>query len=136
MKILFLLLASAMQTVAWSQNWIDSYSDESVSIQHTKINYVSASDGIHHERIIFKYVNRTDEDIQLSFDRKVSYNLEELAESPERTFEVLIPANTTMTYGDDKKHDKTFYIFSADMKGTIKQKLSGFEVINVEYKQK
>ena len=133
MKILFILLASAMQTVAWSQNWIDSYNDESVSIQYTKINYESVSDGIHHERIIFKYVNHTDEDIQLSFDRKVSYNLAKLSDSPERTFEVLIPANTTMTYGDDKKYDKTYYIFSSDHKGTIKQKLSGFEVINVEY---
>ena len=134
MKTLLILLATTMQTVAWSQNWVDSYNDESITIKHTKIDYESTSDGIHHERIVFSYSNHTNQDIQLSFDRKMAYNQEELPNSPERSFEVIIPANSTIAFGDDNKYDKTYYIFSKDLKGTIKRQLSSFELINVEYK--
>jgi hypothetical protein len=133
MKILFILFALAMQTAAWSQNWIDSYNDASISIKVSKIDYESVSDGIHHERIIFSYSNHTDQVLHLTFDRKIAYNLEELPQSPERSFELVIPANSTLSYGEENKYDKTYYVFSKDLKGTIKKQLSGFEIINVEY---
>ncbi len=133
MKTLFLLLATFMQTIAWSQNWIDSYNDASISIKHSKIDYENTSDGIHHERVIFSYTNHTDQDLILSFERKIAYNLEELPSSPERSFELVIPANSTLSYNSDNQRDKAYYIFSNDLKGTIKKQLSGFELINIEY---
>ena len=136
MKILLLLLATAMQTAAWSQNWIESYSDASISIQYTKIDFESPSDGIHHERFIFRYVNHTNQNLHLTFGRNISYNGEELAASSERTFELVLPAGSTISYDDSKKYDKTYYIFSRDHKETIQRKLSVFECINIEYEQK
>lgn len=133
MKTLLILLVTVVQTIAWSQNWIDSYTDESITVKHSKIDYESTSDGIHHERVIFSYTNHTDQDLRLSFERKISYNLEELSYSPERSFELVIPANSTISYSDDNQRNKIYYIFSNDLKGTIKKQLSGFELINIEY---
>jgi len=134
MKKLSILLALIMQTVAFSQDWVESYKDQSVSIEFSKITYESPSDGINHERLIFRYTNLTAENFTLSFDRKIAYNGVELPLSDERAFALSIPANTYVEYTEAEKNNKLFYLFVSDNKGTITKKLSDFKFINIETK--
>ena len=134
MKILSLLLVSMMQLVAFSQNWTESYKDESVQIEHSKITYESQSDGINHERLVFKYVNLTDNDLTLKFDRVIAYDGVELSSSAERTFSIALPAKSSIVYSEEEKYNKLFYLFVSDNKGTIKRRLSDFKIINIETK--
>jgi len=134
MKILSILLATALQFGAWSQDWMESYKDASLSIEHSKITYESPSDGLNHERLIFRYINLTSSELSINFDRKIAYDGVELSSSPERNFSIFIPANSILSYTDEEKHNKLFYVFLSDNKGTIKKKLSGFEFLNIEIK--
>lgn len=134
MKILSILLAITVQFCAWSQDWVESYNDQSVSIEFSKITYESPYDGINHERLIFKYTNLTSENLTLSFDRKIAYDGVELPLSDERAFTLALPANTSVEYTEAEKHNKLFYLFVSDNKGTIKKKLSDFNFINIETK--
>lgn len=134
MKILSILLATTLQFGAWSQDWMESYKDASISIEYSKITYDSPSDGINHERLIFKYENFTNQEVTIDFSRKVAYDGVELSNSQERTFSIVLPANSTLKYSDEVTHNKLYYVFVSDNKGTIKKKLSGFEILNIEIK--
>lgn len=134
MKKLLLLLVATIHLSAFSQDWMESYGDENILIEYSNFDYTSPSDGIEHTRIIFRYTNRTNEVIDLNFSRKLSYDLQPLEDSPERVIEVNIPANSMVEYDIIKANDKTFYIFSKDKKGTIKKRLTSFEIVNVEIK--
>lgn len=134
MKILSILLATTLQFIAWSQDWMESYKDASILIEYSKITYDSPSHGINHERLIFRYTNLTSDELSFDFDRKIAYDGIELSNSQERKFSIVIPANSIMEYSDDVKHNKLYYVFISDNKGTIKRKLSGFEFTNIEIK--
>lgn len=123
-----------MHSIAFSQEWNESYRDAFVLIEFSKINYVNESDGINHERLIFKYTNLTDDDLSISFDRKIAYDGVELPLSDERKFSIYLPSNSSITYSEKEKYNKLFYIFVSDNKGTIKRRLSNFEIINIEIK--
>lgn len=123
-----------MQYVAFSQDWNETYRDESILIEFSKITYLNPSDGINHERLVFKYTNLTSADLTISFDRKIAYDGVELPLSDERKFNVLIPSNSSVSYSEKEKYNKLFYLFVADNKGTIKRRLSNFEIINIEKK--
>lgn len=134
MKRLLLLIAVLFHISAWSQDWMESYSDQNISIEYTKVDYIKPSDGIEHSRIIFRYINKTNDAVTVAFGRKVSYDLMEMDDSPEREYQVTIPANSALEYGPEHAYDKTFYLFNNDKKGTIKKRLSGFEIVKVELK--
>lgn len=134
MKTLSVLLVSMMQMVAFSQEWIESYKDESISIEFSKTIFESPSDGINHERFIFRYTNFTNQNLNLKFNRKVVYDGIELPASDERSFEVNLPAKSTTSYTEQEKYNKVFYLFVSDINGIIKKKLTDFEIINIETK--
>jgi len=121
-----------MSFFSFSQEWMQSYSDENVLIEYTKFDYNSPADGIEHTRVIFRYTNKTDTVIDLSVSRRVSYDLQAMEDSPERVFKISIPPYAIVEYDVTKVNDKSFYLFSKDKKGTIKKRLTGFEIVKVE----
>ena len=125
-----------MQMSAFSQDWIESFKDESVSIEISKITHESPSDGISHERLIFKYVNLTENNLEINYSRKVAYDGQDLPNSQEREFQITVPSHGFIEYDDSKNHNKLFYQFISDNKGTISKKLTGFEITNIEYEVK
>ena len=125
MKILSILLAITLQFSAWSQDWMESYKDASCLIEYSKITYEDPSYGMNHERLVFRYVNLTSQEITIDFDRKIAYDGVDLSNSQERTFTIVIPGNSTMEYSDEVKNNKLYYVFISDNKGTIKRKLQG-----------
>ena len=134
MKTLIILLATTVQFCAWSQDWVESYKDDTFSIEYSKITHESPSDGINHERLIFKYSNLTNEDLSIDFVRRIAYDGVELSNSSERKYSINIPANSILGYSENEKYNKLYYIFVSDNKKTIKKRLSGFEFINIEIK--
>jgi len=132
MKRFLLLFVASLHLSAFSQDWIETYSNENVLIEHSSYILDSPSDGIEHTRIIFRYTNRTSAAITISILRKLAYDLQVMEDSPERIFEISLPANSVVQYDLSKEKDKTFYIFSKDNKGTIKKRLTGFEILKVD----
>lgn len=123
-----------MQSIAFSQEWNEAYRDESILIEYSKITYENSSDGINHDRLIFRYTNLINNDLAISFERKIAYDGVELSLSDERRFNILIPSNSSLAYSEEEKYNKLYYLFVSDNKGTIKRRLSNFEIINIEKK--
>lgn len=130
MKIYLTLLAvSCFCFSSFSQNWTAIESNDQYSLLVSEIDYKSLSDGIHHQRIVFKYENHSNSPIELSFNREVQYD--ENLVPQEQNFVVSIPANGVAEYSDATKYDKTYYIFKKDHKGTIKKSLKDFKITNL-----
>src|SRR5690606_6998530 len=114
--------------VSFSQEWSNLQSDKAVSIDFAKVSYENSANGINHERIVFKYTNLTNSDLKISFQRSISYDASGALKSQDKTYELTVPANSSVGYNDENMNDKTFYIFSKDLKGTIKRSLTNFEI--------
>ena len=132
MKIITTLFAIILHCFCFSQEWSSIQKNESISIDFSKVTFDSSSDGIKHERIIFQYTNLTNSDLTISFQRSVSYDESKELKLQEKTYKLTIPANSSISYNDENANDKTFYIFAKDTKGTIKQSLSNFEIVNIQ----
>lgn len=118
--------------MSYSQEWNTYFSDNNLEIQFALFHYEDVSHGKDHQRVIFKYVNLTNHEVNVEFDRKVSYDGQELGDSPERHFNVTIPANGSVQY-DNTHKSKTYYLFSKDNNGMIKRSLSSFDFDNINY---
>lgn len=132
MKIITTLCAVFLHIFLFSQEWSTYKSDEKISIEYSKIDFKSKSDGINHQRIIFQYKNLTSSDLTLTFNRSVSYEQSGDLTPQEKTYTITIPANGSISYNEDRSKDKAFYIFSKDLKGTIKRSLTNFEITNIQ----
>lgn len=132
MKIITTLCATLLYCISFSQEWSNLQVDENIKIDFSKIVHESTSDGIKHERIIFQYTNLTNSDLTISFDRSVSYDASKALKLQEKTYDVTIPAGSTLSYNNKNNTDKAFYVFSKDLKGTIKRSLTNFEINNIQ----
>lgn len=132
MKIITTLFAILLHSIIYSQEWSNIQKNETISIDFSKVTYESPSDGLKHQRIVFKYTNLTNSDLKVSFQRSVSYDESKALKLQEKTYELTIPANSSFSYNNENANDKTFYIFAKDIKGTIKQSLSNFEIVNIQ----
>lgn len=132
MKIITTLCAVFLHVFLFSQEWTTFKSDENFSIEYSKFDYESKSDGINHQRIVFQYKNLTNSDLMLTFNRSVSYEKNGSLAPQEKTYSIKIPANSIISYNEDNSRNKAFYIFSKDLKGTIKRSLVNFEITNIQ----
>lgn len=117
---------------AFSQDWNVVEQNEQYSIYVAEIDYNSPSDGIHHQRLIFRYQNHTMKSIQLSFNREVKYDGQYIKQ--DRNFVVELSADSYVQYDESKAYDKLYYIFKKDQQGFIKQSLEDFKITNLRMK--
>lgn len=116
--------------VGYSQkSWAVIEKNEQFSISVTEIEYKNESDGINHQRLVFRYENYTSAPIILNFNREVMYLNQSIRQDPD--FTISIPASSVIEYDESKKYDKTYYIFKKDNNNTIKKSLSDFKIINL-----
>lgn len=127
----FLVLAHNL----FAQNWEVYYSDDDVKIEYTLHNFKDDAHGIDHQRLIFRYTNLSDKNLQVQFQRKLAYDNVELDHTNERSYSLDIAAGEMKQF-DQTNNSKTYYIFSSDNKGTIKRKLSAFELNHVTTTEK
>ena len=126
------IMALVLCFSGFCQDWTALESNETFSIYFAKVEHDSPSDGIRHERIVFRYENQTNQELVLRFNRELIYapNAETIVQ--EQDFEVVIPANTSLSYDASQSYDKTYYVFSKDLKGTIKRSLMDFKLTNLQ----
>ncbi len=132
MKIFTTLLLLLTTCVSFSQDWETYFSDSTIEIQIAQVTYEKPSHNRSHERIAFKYINNTNEDVTVSFNRPNEYDGVKSVASEERTFTLSIPANSELHY-DDQNKGKSFYLFLKDNNLTIKRALTWFDIENIQY---
>jgi hypothetical protein len=85
-----------------------------------------------HERVVFRYTNLSNQNINYSFNRNLVYNgVCYGCDKVEKKFTVQLKAKEVKEFSEIYK-DKTFYVFSKDLKGTIKKTLDSFQLTNIE----
>lgn len=114
---------------SFCQDWQIVETNEQFSISVADTEHKSPSDGIHHQRLIFKYENHTSAPIELQFNRQVKYA--DAVTTQEQDFVVTIPVEGTVQYDASKLYDKTYYIFKKDHDNIIKRSLQDFQIINL-----
>lgn len=119
--------------LSFSQNWQSYYSDEKIEIQFAQITYEKSSHSKSHERIAFKYINKTSEDLTVTFSRPNEYDGVRSSTSAERTFTVQLPADSELGYDGEFNKSKTFYLFLRDNNQMIKRALTWFDIVNIQY---
>ena len=134
MKAMTLLLfATLFAFSSKAQEWQTYYEDPGIAIQFRPVEINDALLGIHHVRIAFRYENKTDQAVQLNFNRLITYTDSE-SKPQEKTYSVSIPAHSSMEYNETNSNDKTFYLFAQDKKNTIKRSLITFDIKDVTIK--
>lgn len=133
MKLLISLAFVLLNLSAYSQEWHSYFADDKVDIQIALFDKIDPTHNHHYQRVIFKYLNKTNEQITIRFNRTIAYDGNDLPVSSERQFTVVIPANGEVGYNDSTEKDKTYYIFSKDYKGMIKRSLTAFDIQNLIY---
>lgn len=127
----FLLFTTLFAFSSKAQEWQTYYDEGGIAIQYQLTEINDPQLGIHHARIVFRYENKTNQAVQLSFNRMITYSDSETAKPQEKTFTVSIPANSSIEYNSSNSKDKTFYLFAQDKKNTIKRSLVSFDIKNV-----
>lgn len=127
----FLLFTTLFAFSSKAQEWQTYYDEGGIAIQYQLTEIDDPQLGIHHARIVFRYENKTNQAVQLSFNRMITYSDSETAKPQEKTFTVSIPANSSIEYNSSNSKDKTFYLFAQDKKNTIKRSLVSFDIKNV-----
>jgi hypothetical protein len=117
---------------AFCQDWNLVEQNEQYSIYVAELDYNSQADGIHHQRLIFRYQNHTMSPIQISFNREVKYNGQYITQ--DRDFVVELSADSYVQYDESKAYDKLYYVFKKDHKGFITQSLEDFRITNLRMK--
>lgn len=115
-----------------AQEWNPFYEGQGIAIGYRAVEMNDDQNGIHHVRLVFRYENKTDHDIQLSFNRSVTYSDNEIPLVQENRFQVSIPAHSSVAYDSEKLYDKTFFIFAQDKDKLIKRSLVSFDIKNIQ----
>ncbi|MCD6067257.1 MAG: hypothetical protein K0S33_2083 [Bacteroidetes bacterium] len=112
--------------------WKTEYENTQVLIESSRIVYTSPGNTTNHERVVFRYTNRTNGNLKLSFGRKMMYNgVCYGCDKTDKKFTIVLSAQQSKEFSTENK-DKTFYIFSKDLKNTITKTLDSFELTNIE----
>ncbi len=112
-------------------NWKIEFQNSEIIIESAVVNLTQTKDGISHEIVIFRYTNLSQKNISLSFNRSSYYgNVCYGCNGKESQFKLDLKPSQALEYKEGEKN-KTFYLFSKDLKGTIKKELSKFEITNI-----
>src|SRR6218665_95424 len=113
-------------------SWKTEYIDPELRIESSVIVYEDAAAGTKHERVIFRYTNMTNKQMTVSFERTLTYDgVCYGCDKPEKRFVVELAPMETKQFSKENK-DKTFYIFSKDIKNTIRKKLDKYNITKIE----
>lgn len=131
-QLFFVLLTTIFTSFGFSQQlkWKVVTATPSYSISVAEMHYQNRKNDIDHQRLIFKYENKTDAPLELSFRRKVNYNGKTALQ--DRTFDIQLPAHSSKEYAASEKHDKLYFIYKKDNKGFISQTLTNFTIIQIK----
>ncbi|HLU86413.1 MAG TPA: hypothetical protein VKZ44_01585 [Taishania sp.] len=131
MKILLLVIVCCIHFGSMAQNWSYLESNEIYGISVSESSFEDKSADISHARLIFKYENFSDSELELTFNREVAYGADFIQQ--EQDFKVIIPAKSSVEYTTENANDKTYYLFVKDKNGHIKSTLRDFRITNIKH---
>lgn len=130
--LLVLVLSVFSYNKGFSQNWSEVIKNDALTITVKEIHHQDVTNGMDHQRWVFKYENHTPFPIRVVFNRELVYNGKPYLQ--DETFSVEIPANGVVEYDQSHNKDKTYYIFKSDNNNWIKDSLDTFKIINFNIK--
>lgn len=131
-SIIIFISLSLLSFTGFCQDWQEIKSNDSISISVKEIHYQDVTNGMDHQRLVFKYENSTSSPLEINFNRELIYNGKKYLQ--EEDFSIQIPANGTLQYDDSKNKNKTYYIFKKDNNGWIKNTLDTYTIIHIKVK--
>ena len=130
MKKLSLLIGCFSFILLKAEQPKEAFNNEQLSITYTNSNCHDNPNGIHQEKVLLSFLNKTNQTITVTFDRNLWYNDVALNTSGnEKKFTVVLAPNQQIT-GQCSTRDKALSIFSKhlDFKG---RQLTKFALDNV-----
>ena len=74
MKYTYLVLfAMLVQTSFAQSNWKSDFKNDRLEIQHSYTECHDEANGIHQEKVLFRFVNLTNSEIEVSFNQELDY---------------------------------------------------------------
>lgn len=129
---LFLLVSFVFTLLGTDEEWITHYQNEQIEIQFRKSKCHDETNGIHQEKTLVKYVNKTDKKLQITYTKNALYSNGKSAPANENQYQVVLQPNETKT-GNCNDRDKTLVIFSKHLDlQTAEVKKLHFENITIK----
>ncbi|MCW5906932.1 MAG: hypothetical protein KIS94_03665 [Chitinophagales bacterium] len=123
---LLLLLAVAFAQAA--DEWTSYYADNSVQIFYRYADCHDDANGIHQQKVLFRFVNLSAAKVELSFAKELTYT-NTAANAGDKVFKISLAPNQTAE-GDCQTKDKALFAFSKFLNRQAQQ-LTKFELKNI-----
>ncbi len=135
MKIILLSILITINFTLFSQEykWASYKTLEDVNIYYSKIECHDYHNGIHKELIIFKFENKTDKNLEISWDFSLEYSNAKNEYSSEQHRDLILKKASTI-YSDCYNY-REYSIFSRFLNYKDKSELIDFELSNITIKE-
>ncbi|MCK6648555.1 MAG: hypothetical protein L6Q66_02760 [Bacteroidia bacterium] len=116
-----------------STEWKIEYIDSEIKIESALLIIDDQTNGIKHERVIFRYSNLSSKKINVSFSRRMYYDGKCMGcdNNLDKKMTITLDPSEVIEY-TEKNKDKVFYLFSRDLNNTISKKLDSFQITSIE----
>lgn len=128
MKQTLTLLAVFMALFAHAtDDWKSYYSDNSLNIFYRYTDCHDDANGIHQQKVVFRFVNLTNKNIEVSFAKQLIYH--QATNGADKTFSLSLPPNQSVE-GSCNEKDKALFSFvkHLNMEGA---QLQDFKLTNI-----
>lgn len=131
-KLSILSLFFLSLSVSAADDWKSYFKNKEVEILYQYANCHDEVNGIHQQKVLFKYVNLTNAAVEVSFNKQSSFSDTPASSKPENNCALTLQAQQSKE-GTCADKDKVFFIFSRhlNMPG---RKLIAFDLKNITVK--
>lgn len=132
MKHTLTLLTMLLVVFAYATNeWKSYYSDNSVQIFYRYTDCHDDTNGIHQQKVVFRFVNLTNKNIEVSFAKQLVYS-NQTASGADKPFSLsLLPKQTVE--GTCNEKNKTLFSYAKQLNTNCAQ-LQEFKLTNITVK--
>ena len=115
-----------------AEKWETYFRNSQVEILYRYFDCHDETNGIHQEKVFFKFINRTGNKLLVSFAKELFYNRSHSISTDEKVYKLYLQPNKVVEgFCSDK--DTVFYIFSKQLNFNSTM-LQNFELKNIEVK--
>lgn len=99
----------------FASEWTTYFKSSDITIEYKYSDCNDVENGIHQQKVLFRFVNASTQKVEVSFNRQITYsNSDKSNNSDNVKFAVIIPANGQISCQCNTK-DKSLYIFSKQL---------------------
>lgn len=129
--LVFCILAfqSLGQTTATPLTWNSYFDDDELRIELAEAQRADSANGIFNNYLLIRITNKTDSEVDVSFQKQLSYNMQPSASDAIQPLR--LQAHEILTGSVDPSTDKTLRIFVNQYAGMNKKVLTGYSLTNI-----